>query len=422
MAKKKVATRRVSNKSAEPKWDDMDSITPEEFGRRKHQAFEFYRLEYKSADYKKWVIDYVSQNDKWKEHKKAIAKSADARFNGTLGSICRMRLKGMPDLHEPYKKHWEGLPGTMGELKPVSEFIDKELQIMLDRGEQLVEAEVEQKKEEEKQSEVYKPTIQERIAQVSSSMCEPIEEAFDNFISGKITDFKGVKLANLLRERGCKQPHARLIKSWYDPYIEEYNELLNPPDTSKMSEHDKDMHQQLKEGYNHYTKAQIKKLYEFSLSIQGACDAMITEAKASRKPRKVSKKAPEQIVSKLKYKLSDEKYNVSSVEAHKLVGANCLVVFNSKNRKLGIYYTSVEDPQGAGREGSGLTVKGQTLQRFDEEKSVWYTLRKPIDQLQEIKSLNTRRKFENWIEKLTTTPTKMNGRINLETVLIGVYK
>ena len=150
MAKKKVATRRVSNKSAEPKWDDMDTITPEEFGRRKHQAFEFYRLEYKSTDYKKWVLEYVSQNDKWKKHKKAIAKSADARFNGTLGSVCRMRLKGMPDLHEPYKKHWEGLAGTMGELKPVSEFIDKELQIMLERGEKLVEAEVEQKKEEEK--------------------------------------------------------------------------------------------------------------------------------------------------------------------------------------------------------------------------------------------------------------------------------
>ena len=81
----------------------------------------------------------------------------------------------------------------------------------------------------------------------------------------------------------------------------------------------------------------------------------------------------------------------------------------------------MEDPTGTGREGSGLYLKGQTLQRYDEKRSVWYTLRKPMDQLQEVKALNTRKKFENWIEKLTTTPTKMNGRINPETVLIGVY-
>ena len=81
----------------------------------------------------------------------------------------------------------------------------------------------------------------------------------------------------------------------------------------------------------------------------------------------------------------------------------------------------MEDPTGTGREGSGLNLKGQTIQRFDEKTSVWYTLRKPMDQLQEVKTLNTRKKFENWIEKITTTPTKMNGRINPETILIGVY-
>ena len=97
------------------------------------------------------------------------------------------------------------------------------------------------------------------------------------------------------------------------------------------------------------------------------------------------------------------------------------MVFNCKNRKLGIYYTSMEDPTGTGREGSGLNLKGQTIQRFNEKTSVWYTLRKPMDQLQEVKTLNTRKKFENWIEKITTTPTKMNGRINPETILIGVY-
>jgi hypothetical protein len=96
-------------------------------------------------------------------------------------------------------------------------------------------------------------------------------------------------------------------------------------------------------------------------------------------------------------------------------------VFNSKTRKLGIYYTSVEDPLGTGRDGSGLHLKGQTLQRFNDKTSVSYTLRKPLEQLKEVKDLNTRKKFENWMEKITTTPIKMNGRLNPETLLIAVY-
>ena len=73
------------------------------------------------------------------------------------------------------------------------------------------------------------------------------------------------------------------------------------------------------------------------------------------------------------------------------------------------------------RDGTGLDLKGTTLQRFDENKSVACTLRKPVEQLREVKSLNTRKKIENWFAKLTTTPIKMNGRINAETVLIAAY-
>jgi hypothetical protein len=188
-----------------------------------------------------------------------------------------------------------------------------------------------------------------------------------------------------------------------------------------MSEQEKDYAQQLKEGYAHYDKKQIKKLHDFIISVVSACDAIIAESKANRKPRKLSAKSPEKVVAKLKYKISDEKYAISSITPEKLVGSNCLVVFNSKTRKLGIYYTSVEDPLGGGREGSGLNVKGTTLIRFDEKNSVSYTLRKPMEQLQEVKALNTRKKFENWISKLTTTPVKMNGRINPETLLLAVY-
>jgi len=417
MAKKKTVTRRTKNTNV-PDFTDSASWDGEKFSRAKDAAFEYFRLEKKNADFKKYTLDYCKTSDKWKDHIKTITKAPDNKFNSTLGSICKLTTQGMPDVHPKYNEWWESLPGTLGTPKPHHTYIDKWLEQILEVGEKVVE---EKKEEEVKKKDVYVPSIQDRIREATIGMVQDFEQALDDFCEGKITDFKAIKPLTLLRQLQCKQPHARLIATFYEQQIAEYKELLDPPNTAKMTEHELDYHKQLKDGYSHYSKPQVKKLHDFLVTIISACDGIIAESKANRKPRKVSKKSPEKVVEKLKYKISDDKYNVSSIPAHKMIGANCLVVFNSKNRKLGIYYTSMEDPTGTGREGSGLNLKGQTLQRYSEEKSVWWTLRKPMDQLQEVKSLNTRKKFENWAEKLTTTPTMMNGRINPETVLIGVY-
>ena len=418
MAKKKVITRRPKNTNI-PNFEGSADWDGEQFSRAKDAAFQYYRLEKKSADFKKYTLDYCKTSDKWKEHITTLTKAPDNQFNSTLGAICKLTLQGMPDVHPKYNEWWESLPGTLGTPKPHHTYINKWLEQILSIGEKVVE---EKKEEEEvKKKDVYVPSIQDRIREATIHMVQDFEQALDDFCEGKINDFKAFKPLTKLRQLQCKQPHARLIAGFYEQQLAEYKELIDPPSTNGMTEKELDYAKQLKDGYSHYTKPQIKKLYDFLVGIISACDAIIAESKANRKPRKISKKSPEQITAKLKYKVADEKYNVSSVPAHKIVGANCLVVFNSKNRKLGIYYTSMEDPTGTGREGSGLNLKGQTLQRYDEKRSVWYTLRKPMDQLQEVKTLNTRKKFENWIEKLTTTPTMMNGRINPETILIGVY-
>jgi len=416
MAKKKKVYR--TQKQTLPDFSDSANWEGELFSRRKDQAFQYFRMEKKNADFKKYVLDFVKTDDKWQDKLATLQKVPENQFRSTLGALCALTKQGMPDVHPKYNQWWEGLAGTTGTPKPHKHYIDKWLEEILSIGETIIE---EKKEEQEKKKNVYVPSIQDRIREQTSIMCEQFEVALDEFLEGKITDFKNYKPLSLLRQVQCKQPHARLIATFYTDQIKEYKELLDPPSTNGMSELELDHHKQLKEAYSHYSKPQVKKLHDFLVSIISACDGIIAESKANRKPRKISKKSPEQITAKLKYKVSDEKYSVSSVPAHKMIGANCLVVFNCKNRKLGIYYTSMEDPTGTGREGSGLNLKGQTIQRFDEKTSVWYTLRKPMDQLQEVKTLNTRKKFENWIEKITTTPTKMNGRINPETILIGVY-
>jgi len=421
VAKRKKAPRyKRPAKGAAPKWDGWEELSGEEYHRKRSSINDWYRLNEKDADLMPSVWLWMQKNEYSKEDI-ALAKKANSyEISSTAAIQCKNLLDGMPDLNPKEAEYWESLPGTTGTMKPVTEFVKKRIANAIEKG-KLVKEEENKKEEEEKKKESLRPTIQERIREATWRMTEFIEAEHDKFITGEVPDFKHVKVTNMFRQLGVKQPHARLIKEFYQKQLDEYAEVLNPPKTDNMTELEKDYVAQLKEGYSIFDKKQIKKMYDFYVQVLGAADAMIAESKANRKRRKVSSKSPEQIVKKMKYKLSDEKMAIASIEPHKLVGANCLVVFNSKTRKLGIYYTSMEDPTGTGREGSGLTVKGTTLQRFDEKTSVACTLRKPLDQLQEVKALNTRRKFENWFEKLTTTPIKMNGRINPETVLIAVY-
>jgi hypothetical protein len=92
-------------------------------------------------------------------------------------------------------------------------------------------------------------------------------------------------------------------------------------------------------------------------------------------------------------------------------------VFNCKTRKLGKYVAKVIDPLGAGREGSGLSVKGTTITQYNEEESVQKTLRKPEDQLKEFKGAG-KVKLRKFLEEIKTTDTKLNGRINPDTILL----
>jgi hypothetical protein len=71
------------------------------------------------------------------------------------------------------------------------------------------------------------------------------------------------------------------------------------------------------------------------------------------------------------------------------------------------------------RPGSGLQVKGTTIIGFREEETIQKTMRKPADQLKEFKGAGkvALRKF---MDDIKTTDTKLNGRINAETVLLKV--
>ena len=137
--KKKKPARRVSTKLTEPDISKANELDGQQFSRLRDQCYEYYRWEAKSADCKRYVIDYCKSKDEWKDKTKAIQKNPDWRFGSTLGASCRLLSKGFPDTHKAYSEYWESLPGTMGKVKPVSDFVNKQLNELFELGNKVIE-------------------------------------------------------------------------------------------------------------------------------------------------------------------------------------------------------------------------------------------------------------------------------------------
>ena len=380
----------------------------------------WYYENFKPAELYAFVAEWMTKEEYSKEDIKAVKAAPNSALSITAAIVARMDIMGAPRLTKPEADHWLSLPGTMGELKCSIDFLKESVEKYIEAGKDKV---AEKEEEEKEKVNVYVPSIQERIRDQAVEQSEDIDIWLEGWIEDPNSfDPKGFDFKRHFGSKGVTQAHARKLKSFYEDTLADYDDLDRMPtkgQLAKMSEHDADMWEQLKEGYAHVKKADIKKLRTAISELMVALDFIIDQAKATRKPRKAKPRSADKVISKLKFLKVDEKYKLASINPIDVVGANELWVFNVKTRKLGKYIASVIDPKGLGREGTGLSVKGTTIIGFDEKLSVQKTLRKPDEQLKEFKGAGkvALRKF---LEDINTTDTKLNGRCNLDTVLLKV--
>jgi len=407
-------------KLAEPKWDDLEKMTGAKIHAHRRFVHSWYYENFKPAELYAFVAEWMIKEEYSKEDVKAVKAAPNSALSITAAIVARMDMMGAPRLAKPEADHWLSLPGTMGELKCSIDFLKESVAKYIEAGKDKV---AEKEEEEKEKVNVYVPSIQERIRDQAIEQSEDIDIWLEGWIEDPNSfDPKGFNFKRHFGSKGVTQAHARKLKSFYEDTLADYDDLDRMPtkgQLAKMSEHDADMWEQLKEGYAHVKKADIKKLRTAISELMVALDFIIDQAKATRKPRKAKPRSADKVISKLKFLKVDEKYKLASINPIDVVGANELWVFNVKTRKLGKYIASSIDPKGLGREGTGLSVKGTTIIGFDEKLSVQKTLRKPDEQLKEFKGAGkvALRKF---LEDINTTDTKLNGRSNLDTVLLKV--
>jgi len=416
--------RTPKSKLKEPSWEGWEEWSGEKFHRASVAAGSWYYEYFKVTELQEHIWPWMLANEYVKEDIRK-AKAGSVHLSAVVGYNCRQLALGKPDYNPKEAEYWESLPGTLGKQNPTSDFLHKQIKIAIaDGADKVTEAENKKKEEERILAIKKQPSIQDRLRHASLEMTLPIEEFLDSWYAEYdkkiLEEFDPSKL---FRRLGVKQAHARIIRNYYLPGLQEMEDLNSPPTKAqldKMDEKERDLVEQLHEGYEHLDNKQKKLVLQCFRKIVDACDILEAEGKANRKTRKVRLKSPEDIVKKLKFKQSDTTHGLASVEPTNIPYARILVVFNTKNRKLGVYYAKNIDPLNAKRPGTGLSVKGTTIIEYDETKSIQMTLRKPSEFLPEIKKA-TRHKFEKQFETLKTTQTKLNGRINNETILLACY-
>ncbi len=378
-----------SKKDLSPKWDGSESWTGEQLTRHFHDAMTWYRLEKTAKDLKPKVIDWMGLKGYDRDQIQAFKKTRDNRCVLTVGSIAANLLKGMPESHPEFNNG-----------RNTADWLREQIQLIINQGKDDVE-EVEAK--EIKKVEVPQITIQDRIREQAVAMTEEIEAALDSFIIDPDSfDPKSFKISALLRQKGCKAAQSRMIKVFYQRGHEELMELASGS-----------ADEQLKEGYRHLPRKNVKKLIEFYESILQSCDQIAAEAKVLKKPRSKKAKPAEQLVAKLKFCLKEDKLGIVSVPPAQIIGAQGVVVYNTKTRKMGYYISKTS---------TGIEVKGTSLQNYTD-KSVQKTLRKPPEQLKDFKEQNTQKRFQTWFDKsVKTTETALNGRISLDVIILKVFK
>ena len=408
------------NKLTEPSWEGWEEWTGEQYHRASQSARAWYYENYKPADLYPAVWKYMEQNDYTKEQLKQAKAAPSFELSIVAGITAKLLMNGMPDYNEKWDKYWESLPGTMGNTAPATKFLNARIERAIEAGKSVVE---EKKAIEEEKKDVYTPTIQERIRDQAYIQSEAIDEWLEGWVSDKPNfDPKGFDFKKHFQKMGVTQAHARKIKGFFENELDDFKELERMPTKaklSKMSEVEQDQWAQLKEGYAHLKKTDIKIFTTAIEDLLQALDFVIATAKATRAPRKSKPKSATKLVEKLKFLKVDDKHKIASISPDQIIGASELWVFNVKTRKIGKYLASNIDPKGMGREGTGLSVKGTTIIGFNESESIQKTLRKPEDKIKEFQGLG-KVKLRTFLEDINAVDIKLNGRINSDTVLLKV--
>jgi len=209
--------------------------------------------------------------------------------------------------------------------------------------------------------------------------------------------FSTPSLADTVLKAGATNVQRGKIQEHFFPRILEFQNVLGGKDAD------------LKEAYADKKEA-IKKAYDW-MTTQPS-EELVQLAKKIRKPRKKKVKTAAQILKFFEYQKSDKETKVTSVDPETILGAQQLWVFNTKTRRLGVYYAADE---------KGLEVSRKSIDNYDEEKSFSKKIRKPVEAVPQVVSAG-KVALRHFMDEIRATKSPMKSRICDVVLLVRTIK
>jgi hypothetical protein len=350
----------------EPTWEDLGFLNESELRAKEMSAFNWYNYFYDPKDGRKFILEFMETVNMPKVAIKVFGRLPDSQISSTTAAMARMYVMGWED-SEKRKK------------------IESRIMELCRKGANLIE-------EDQKQA-TAKANVPQKIN--TNELITDIEQMIDEEAESLTGFYEWLKI------RSAKPNDVRGVIEYYTGWFAELAEA---------SERNADP--QLKEAYAYLTKKQLKERVDLFSGIIADCESYLSNSRKSvvRKPRKTKPKTADKVVSKLKFQKEHTELKIVSIDPTKIIGARELWVFNTKYNVLSHYVSE-----------QGLSVKGTTLQGFNEEGSQQKKLRKPADTLPLITG-STAKAAERAFENLKTKEASTNGRINEFTVILRAIK
>ena len=233
-----------------------------------------------------------------------------------------------------------------------------------------------------------RPNIQDRIKERLSDIIGDVEELVD-----KNEEFS---MYEWLQKNEIPAAHASKIAEFYKPLREEYYEALSN-----------------NEGYEHYSKKEIKDRLGLIHSIIEECERFSGNVKKTRKPRKKKEVTTDKLLRNFKYQKDSNEFKLTSINPSLIIGAQELWIFNTRYNVLTVFRA---------RGPAGLSVKRTTITGYDEASTVGKRLGRKAEPV--LKSVLDGGKvaLRKVMDSIKSTKVTVNGRINENTILLKVTK
>ena len=338
-------------------------------------AANWYNVRYTERDYRIAVLEYVDRL-KIEEGEYVHRLNTDNYEFRSIGGKCQAANKGCI------------LPEQFQDI------VDSTILTLIARGKCIS---VEEKTDEP-------ISVRSRVMKQSCILASELEEEIDDYmeyILGSRDSYKKFDMEQWIKSAEPSGMHCEFMLQTFDHRTEELKMAL-------LGENE-----QLLEGYNYLSKAQLRKFYDFNKLICDQLKLHMSIMKSNRKPRKKKKKKPEQVVKKLKYLVKDTASGAESILPEEIIGASTVIVYNTKTHKASIFYADTTT--------AGISVKGSTIVGFDTASSKEKAIRKPTEFIKTAKKDGVRSINNAW-KAIKTKESLPTGRINAHTLILRSIK